>query len=130
MKKMFHIRAAFSLFIILTIGLIPSLSYACGAKSEKYNEKIDCCKSEKKPKKDCCKKQNSEEPNSEEKGCNGDCENSSCHCSNVTISFAVQNYLEIKVKTLVTESEKTKLYYNENYHSDGFISIWTPPNIG
>ena len=63
MKKRLHI-----IIIILTLGffLLPTLSYACGTKSEKA-----CCKNEtssKKEKKDCCNNKHSKD---KDKGCGG-----------------------------------------------------------
>ena len=123
------------LFYIVLISVFgffatPTLSYACGTKNT--NTEKSCCKkskTEKNSKKDCCKKNNSKS-DKEDKGCDGRCNNSNCSCSTVHFAFALPFYAEIKAKTYFTESKKTKLYYNENYLSDGFVSIWTPPNIG
>lgn len=122
----------FYIAIISVFGffLIPSQSYACGTKSVKTEK--SCCKkskTEKNSKKDCCKKNNSKS-DKEDKGCDGRCNNSNCSCSTVHFAFALPFYAEIKAKTYFAENKKTKLYYNENYLSDGFVSIWTPPNIG
>ncbi|MBK7305402.1 MAG: hypothetical protein IPI90_19655 [Saprospiraceae bacterium] len=86
-------------------------------------------KPKKSNKKECCKKSNSKSDN-ENNGCDGKCNNSNCSCPTVHFAFALPFYAELKAKTNFTESKKTKLYYNENYLSDGFTSIWTPPNIG
>ena len=127
MIKKFHI-----LLIILTLGIFatPTLTYACGKKSTKTEK--SCCKkskTEKSNKKECCKKSNSKSDN-ENNGCDGKCNNSNCSCPTVHFAFALPFDAELKAKTNFTESKKTKLYYNENYLSDGFTSIWTPPNIG
>ena len=127
MTKKFHI-----LLIILTLGIfaIPTLTYACGTKNAKTEK--SCCKkskTEKNSKKDCCKRNNSKS-DKDNSGCDGKCNNSNCSCPTVHFAFALPFYVEIKAKTYFTESKKTKLYYNENYLSDGFTSIWTPPNIG
>ncbi|PDS23663.1 hypothetical protein [Flavobacterium branchiophilum] len=127
MTKKFHI-----LLIILTLGFFatPTLTYACGTKIAKTEK--SCCKKEKNNKdnkKECCKK-NKSNNNKEDKGCNGKCNSSNCSCPTVHFAFALPFYAEIKAKTYYTENQKTKLYYNENYLSDGFTSIWTPPNIG
>ena len=124
MTKKLHI-----LLIILTLGffMTPTLTYACGIKTEK-----SCCKkskTEKNSKKDCCKRNNSKS-DKDNSGCDGKCNNSNCSCPTVHFAFALTFYAEIKAKTYFTESKKTKLYYNENCLSDGFTSIWTPPNIG
>jgi hypothetical protein len=121
----------FYIAIISVFGffLIPSQSYACGTKSVKTEK--SCCKkskTEKNSKKDCCKKNNSKS-DKEDKGCDGRCNNSNCSCSTVHFAFALPFYAEIKAKTYFAENKKTKLYYNENYLSDGFVSIWLPPKI-
>ena len=116
----------------MTLGFFatPTLTYACGTKSTKTEK--SCCKkskSEKSSKKDCCKK-NKSHNDKDSNDCDGKCNNSNCSCSTVHFAFALPLYAEIKAKTYFAESKKTKLYYNENYLSDGFKSIWTPPNIG
>ena len=126
MSRLFYIV----LISVFGFFLIPSQSYACGTKTTKTEK--SCCKkskNEENSKKDCCKKNNSKS-DKEDKGCDGRCNNSNCSCPTVHFAFALTFYAEIKAKTYFTESKKTKLYYNENYLSDGFTSIWTPPNIG
>jgi hypothetical protein len=127
MTKKFHI-----LLLILTLGFFatPTLTYACGTETTKTEK--SCCKkskTEKNSKKDCCKKSNSKS-DKENNDCDGKCKNSNCCCPTTHFAFALPFYVEIKGKTYFTEGKKTKLYYNENYLSDGFTSIWTPPNIG
>lgn len=118
-------------FIILILGsfAIPTIIYACGTKTTKTEK--SCCKkakSEKDNKKDCCKKSNSKSEK-DENGCDGKCNNSNCSCPSRHFAFAMPVCAELKVKKYFTESKTTKLCYNENYLSDGFVSIWTPPNI-
>ena len=127
MTKKFQI-----LHIILTLGFFatPTLTYACGTETTKTEK--SCCKkskTEKNSKKDFCKKSNSKSDN-ENNDCDGKCKNSNCSCPTTHFAFALPFYVEIKAKTYFTEGKKTKLYYNENYLSGGFTSIWTPPNIG
>ena len=127
MAKKFHI-----LLIILTLGFFatPTLTYACGTKATKTEK--SCCKkskSEKSSKKDCCKK-NKSHNDKDSNDCDGKCNNSNCSCPTIHFAFTIPSYAEIKAKTYFAESKKAKLYYNENYLSDGFTSIWTPPNIG
>lgn len=124
MTKKFHI-----LLIILTIGFFatPTLTYACGTKSPKTEK--SCCKKNKTTKdnkKDCCKNHKSKN----EKGCDGKCNNSNCSCPTTHFAFSMPFCSELRAKTYFAESKKTKNYYNENYLSDGFVSIWAPPNIG
>ncbi len=123
------------LFYIVLISVFgffatPTLSYACGTKIPiQKNLVVEKSKTEKNSKKDCCKRNNSKS-DKDNSGCVGKCNNSNCSCPTVHFAFALTFYAEIKAKTYFTESKKTKLYYNENCLSDGFTSIWTPPNIG
>ena len=113
MTKKFHI-----LLVILTLGFFatPTLTYACGTKSTKTE-------------KSCCKNHKSKS-DKDKNSCNGKCNNSNCSCPTNHCSFALPFWTETKVKTYFAESKKIKNYYNENYLSDGFKSIWTPPKIG
>ena len=127
MARKFHI-----LLIILTLGFftIPTLTYACGTKTAKTEK--SCCKkekSEKSSKKDCCNK-NKSNNDKENKGCDGKCNDSNCSCPTTHFAFASPFWTEIKTKIHFAKSKKIKNYYNENYLSDGFVFIWTPPNIG
>lgn len=127
MTKKFHI-----LLIILTIGFFatPMITYACGTKTTKTEK--SCCKkskNEKDNKKDCCEKGNSKRDN-DDKGCDGKCNNSNCSCPTTHFAFSMPFWTKIRAKTYFAESKKTKNYYNESYPSDGFVCIWTPPNIG
>jgi len=120
------------LLIILTLGFFatPTLTYACGTKSTKTER--SCCKkseTEKSNKNDCCKNHRSKNGKNDG-GCGGKCNHKSCSCPTTNFAFALPFWTEIKVKIYFAESEKIKNYYNENYLSDGFVSIWTPPNIG
>ena len=116
----------------MTLGFfaIPTLTYACGIKSTKTEK--SCCKkseAEKSNKNDCCKKHKSKN-DKDKKGCDGKCNNPNCSCPTNNFAFALPFWIETKVKTYFAESKKIKSYYNENYLSDGFVFIWTPPNIG
>lgn len=127
MTKKFHI-----LLIILIIGFFttPTLTYACGTKSTTTEK--SCCKKIKTDKTDpkgCCKK-NINQKDNYENDCDGKCGHSSCSCPNFHYAFVVSFWAELRAKTYFTESKKTKNHYSENYLSDGFTSIWKPPNIG
>lgn len=127
MTKKFHI-----LLIILTLGFFatPTLTYACGTKTDKTEK--SCCekdKSDKINKKDCCKNHKSKNSKNDD-GCGGKCKNKYCNCPVVHYAFNLPFSTEIKTKTCFAESKKAKSYYNETYLSSGFYSIWTPPNIG
>jgi hypothetical protein len=127
MTKKFHL-----LLIILTIGFFatPTLTYACGTKTTQTEK--SCCKkaeNEKDNKKDCCKESNSKSDKNN-KGCDGKCGHSSCSCPSSNCAFVLSFWTTPRTKTYFVESKKIKNHYNENYLSDGFISIWKPPNIG
>lgn len=127
MTKKIHI-----LLIILTIGFLatPTLAYACGTKTTGTEK--SCCKkskNEKDNKKDCCKKNNSKS-DKDNNGCEGKCNNLNCSCPATHIAFSLPFWAESKTKTFFADIEKIKSFYNETYLSSGFVSIWTPPNIG
>ena len=148
MTKKFYIRKVFLWDALLTLVLIlgfataPSITLACGLKSEKHC----CCKNEtsgrqsaerhhagqhpekKSDKKDCCKKS---KHNSEDKdgGCAGKCGDKSCHCPAFNYSLILPVYFEVGNPTFDFLDEKQNFYYLEIYLSSGFYSIWSPPNI-
>ena len=122
MKKQLHI-----LIIILTLGffLSPTLSYACGTKTEK-----SCCKKEKTSKtekKNCCKKKDSQD---EDKSCGGKCGHSNC-TSSTSIKFSIISSYEINFKnnSFDFSAEKPKFYHSKTFISSGFTSVWLPPKI-
>ncbi len=122
MKKWLHI-----IIIILTLGffLSPTLSYACGTKTEK-----SCCKKEttsKTEKKDCCKNKQSKD---EDKSCGGKCGHSNC-TSSISINFSIISSYEINFKNnnFDFSTEKPKFYHSETFISSGFTSVWLPPKI-
>lgn len=122
MKKRLHI-----LIIILTLGffLSPTLSYACGAKTEKF-----CCKKVKTfktEKKDCCNGRNSKD---KDNSCGGKCGHSNC-TSSTSINFSLISTFEIDFNSanLDFSSEKQKFYNTKTYVSSGFSSVWLIPKI-
>lgn len=129
------------LIFILGFVLIPRLNYACGSNSEKCCQvstlSTNCLKqsSHKSDKKDleklfCCKKNNHHSKDSQNHGCGGNCNHSSCHCTPSNISFIVPFLLSIKNTNINLLVEKQKISHIEIYLTSGFYSIWTPPNIG
>ena len=122
MKKQLHI-----LIIILTLGffLSPTLSYACGTKTEK-----SCCKKEKTSKtekKDCC---NNKQSKDKDNSCGGKCGYSNCTSSTSVNCSLIECYeIEFKNNNLDFSEEKSKFYHSENLISSGFTSIWLPPKI-
>lgn len=110
--------------------MTPTLTYACETKTEK-TEKSCCEKGDsEKDHKECCN-QNHSKKNKNNDGYDGKCENSSCHCATINLTFALPFcWGDTKTKNYFVESKKTKNYHNENYLSEGFVFIWVPPNLG
>ena len=121
MKNRLHI-----LIIILTLGffLSPTLSYACGTKTEK-----SCCKKETSSKtenKDCCNGKHSKD---KDNSCGGKCGHSNCTTSSVTFSIISFNEIQFKNNIFDFSSEKPKFYPSKTFISSGFTSVWLPPKI-
>ena len=122
----FHIAV---LTFLLGFFLTPMQTMACGDKSTKTEK--SCCKSSKKDKskqKNCCSKHNSKSQK-EDKGCDGKCGDSSCHCTNFCPHFAVPFYATFKFKSFPIISKQRLFSRDDNYFSSGFYSIWLPPKI-
>lgn len=122
MKKRLHI-----LIIILTLGLFssPTLSYACGTKTEK-----SCCKKEttsKTVKKDCCNGKNSKD---QDNSCGGKCGHSNC-TSSTSMNFSLISTFEIDFNSINFDfsSEKQKFYNTKTFISSGFSNVWLIPKI-
>lgn len=122
MKKRLHI-----IIIILTLGffLSPTLSYACGTKTEK-----SCSKKEttsKTEKKDCCNGKHSKD---KDNSCGGKCGHSNC-TSSTSVNFSIISFYEIEFKnnSFDFSSEKSKFYNLKTFISSGFYSIWLIPKI-
>jgi hypothetical protein len=116
-----------TIIIILTLGffLIPTLSYACGTKSES-----GCCKKETTSKKEkkgsCCDKHTKDKKNN----CDGKCGNKNCTTSSVNCWLISLNEVEIKNNCFAFASKKQKFHYLKTNISPGFYSIWLKPKIG
>lgn len=117
------------LILLLGIFLMPTSAIACGVKNSKKscNKQISCSKSEKK---ECCctDKSNSEE----NKGCNGNCDNSLCGCASTCTTSTVSFLSEINFETRVFNFpavEKVNFPNAQSSISDGFYSIWLIPKI-
>ena len=109
---------------MLGFFLTPTLTYACGKKSEKTEK--SCCEkgTSQNDTKECCKKSHSQD-NKNDNGCGGQCGNPSCHCPTVNITLPFVS----EVKHNLFYVEKLSIYYTETYISSGFRSIWLPPKI-
>ena len=121
MKNRLHI-----IIIILTLGvfLSPTLSYACGTKTEK-----SCCKNEtssKTEKNDCC---NGKHSKNKDNSCGGKCGHSNCTTSSVTFSIISFNEIKFKNNSFDFSTEKPKFYHSKTFISSGFTSVWLPPKI-
>jgi len=105
--------------------LSPSVSHACGIKTEK-----SCCKKEttsKTEKKDCCKSKESKE---KDNSCGGKCGHSNC-TTTASVNYSLISFSEIQFNNnaLAFTIEKPKFYHLETLISSGFTSTWLPPKI-
>ena len=118
MKNRVHI-----LIIMLTLGffLMPTLTYACGTKTEK-----SCCKKEIAEKKACCKDKQSK---GQDKECGGKCGHSNCTTSTLQWSLVALYEIEFKTNLFDFATRKQKCYHNETNISSGFYFVWLPPKI-
>ncbi|MFV5694662.1 hypothetical protein ACM55G_04365 [Flavobacterium sp. LB3P122] len=122
MSKKFYIM----LLVMFGFCMIPSLSFACGTKSEKA-----CCKKEtfsKTGNADCCNKEHASKKKSHE-GCNGACKNISCGSSTIHLGLTTLSYIDLNNKNFCFSSEKQNYYYSEIFISSDFRSVWLPPKI-
>ena len=114
------------LMIMLSVAVMPSMTYACGSKSEKA-----CCKKETYKESDtnsCCKKDKQHSSNKDD--CGGKCGDKSCHCPVFNFTSIVPFSPELELKKHFSHTKKQNLSYKEIHFSTGYYSIWTPPNIG
>lgn len=122
MKKRAHI-----IIIILTLGIyiVPTLSYACGTKTEK-----SCCKKEtssKTEKKDCCKNKQSKE---QDNGCGGKCGHSNCtNTTTVSLNFISFNEIEFENNNFDFLTQNQNFNNPKTHISSGFSSLWLIPKI-
>jgi hypothetical protein len=105
--------------------LSPTLSYACGTKTEK-----SCCKKEttsKTEKKDCC---NGRKSKDKDNSCGGKCGHSNCTCS-TSINFSLISTFEIDFNSINFDfsSEKQNFHNTKTFISSGFSSVWLIPKI-
>ncbi len=122
---------AFKSYILISLVLLGTLFSQYGVlafhmKSEAKTENLCCGKEPVKEMKDCCGKQNAE--NSAD--CDGTCNNPSCHCGIVNHVFALPISLTLERESYPNLELKCNNHYKQTYSSAGYLSIWTPPNIG
>ena len=121
MKNRLHILIIILTLVILTV---PTLSYACGTKTEK-----SCCKKKtisKTEKKDCCKNKQSK---NQDDSCGGKCGHSNCTASTVNFSLISFYEIEFKNNNFYFSTDKSNFYHSETFISSGFTSVWLPPKI-
>lgn len=119
MKKIFYIFT-FLLFVIPT-----SNAFACGNSTKKADTEQTSCehKNQDTEKKSCC-----DSESEDEKGCNGSCNNSNCHCPvSVNIPFPVKNFEVTSTSNL--KLIKLNWTYVQNAPKPVYLSIWQPPKI-
>ncbi len=118
--------------LVFFFGLLlsPIDTYACNS-SKDTAQKHACCQAKKdlqidaKAEKSCCKNSKSEE-----KSCDGSCNNSNCTFASVfsgiipIFSFKINDTIEKIV------SKKVNFFYLEKNISTRYFSIWCPPKIG
>ena len=122
MKK-FHIL----LLVIFGFILTPTITYACGIKSEKK-----CCKKEspaKTDKKKCCSK--TEDTDTDEKGCGGSCGDPSCNCpiSIVYSLFTFNTIADIQQYIFISISDRSRFNYTEIFVKSVYDALRLPPKI-
>jgi hypothetical protein len=114
------------LILFFMLLVIPtSKVFACGNSSKKEKtEKSSCEKQDDhSEKRSCCDKENKESD-----GCNGSCDNASCHCpSSVNSIVPFKNFqLELSNNFKLLVNEWT---YVQNKLKAIYLSIWQPPKI-
>ena len=127
MTKKFHILLA-----VLALGFFstPKLAYSCETNSSKTEK--SCCKKNKTDdtdKKVCCTHHHFKN-NQNEDDCKGKCKKPSCTCTTSHCVFTTPLLFTLKSKSGFIVSKKNNLYDKNIHLSDGFHSVWTPPNIG
>ncbi len=114
------------LIFILGFTLMPTVTYACGSKTEK-----SCCNKDKtrnSDTKECCKKD--KQHTNDNDNCDGECGDKSCHCPASHNSLTAYISQQSSTNIIDFSNENEKFHFIKTYFSVGFYSIWTPPNIG
>ena len=112
--------------IILTLGLLllPGLTYACVAQSEK-----ECCKKEMAAKSE--HKQCSEESHStgQSDSCNGKCGHANCTSTTANYNSVVLTDFIFNHNTFDFSTIKQNFYTTVTFISSGYTSLWFIPKI-
>lgn len=121
MKKIHYI--VFILFCGFLLN--PMDSYACSSSKQKTTEKACChAKDNSHGDKSCCKKSNSEN-----KPCDGTCNNSNCSFTPAFSSLAPLLIFRIHPSFETIVLKKTNFFYLEKNISTHYFSVWSPPKI-
>ena len=116
----------YTIFILfLGLAFSSTASYACGS-----GEGKSCCKKEiedKSEAKKCSKKETHE--NGCNENCGGKCGDKSCNCLVLQVSFTIPVLEELSITNFELIPQKQKFPNLAINLTDGFYSIWTPPNI-
>jgi hypothetical protein len=121
MRKMHYI--VFILFCGFLLN--PMDSYACSSSKKNMEEKACCdAKDNSHGDKSCCKKSNSED-----KSCDGTCNNSNCSFTPVFTSLQPVLIFRIHLANETIVSKETNFFYLEKNISTHYFSVWSPPKI-
>lgn len=116
----------YTIFIlVLGLAFSPASSYAWGSASGK-----SCCKKEVASKtkvKKCCKKASHETGCKE--NCGGKCGDKACNCVVLQTTFTIPILDVLAYSNLELLHQKQKFPNLAINLTDGYYSIWTPPNI-
>ncbi|MEH6681828.1 MAG: hypothetical protein V7724_14860 [Sediminicola sp.] len=113
-----------SLLVLLGLFLSPMDTYACGPHSNSEPKGMEEHKADADTEA-CCKNGPSEH---NDKGCDGKCENPSCHCpTNYFNPILPLNGPLLQDRSFASHST---IYYKETLYAAGFLSVWLPPKIG
>ena len=123
MMKKFHI---YTIILIVGFLLLPSLSYACGTKSEKACDKKEIASAHNQ--KDCCESSQSSDENT---GCEGKCCQSKCGCSLTSTTSSASIFMHFNYQKIFNFStrEKVSFHYTTPSLSAGYSSIWLIPKL-
>lgn len=112
------------LFLILLV-ISTNTVFACGKTSEKEKtEKTSCSKEDSQfEKKSCCNNHKNED-----KGCNRDCDDGSCHClTTINVPVIFEDFLLSNTNNLKLLNNNWT--FDQHYSKAVYLSIWQPPKI-
>ncbi|MGV8879098.1 MAG: hypothetical protein ACOH2A_08720 [Sphingobacteriaceae bacterium] len=121
MTRTIHILLIF----LLGFNIVPRTGVSCDIKSGK--SLVEPQTLENSGVKDCCKKQENY-ANQNGDHC-GNCGENACQCPATHISSIINFSQEAAKKSDIFSDNEQILSYKQAHLSNGFYSIWTPPNI-